>query len=52
MEGKGVDFATAESLAFASLIEEGFNVRLSGQDVQRGTFSQRHCVLNDQNKDL
>jgi 2-oxoglutarate dehydrogenase E1 component len=47
-EGAGIDWATAESLAFGSLLEEGFPVRLSGQDVQRGTFSQRHAVLVDQ----
>src|SRR5690349_1179032 len=38
----------AEGLAFASLISDGFPVRLSGQDVQRGTFSQRHAVFVDQ----
>ena len=47
-EGQGIDWATAESLAFASLLDEGFGVRLSGQDVQRGTFSQRHAVVIDQ----
>jgi 2-oxoglutarate dehydrogenase complex dehydrogenase (E1) component-like enzyme len=36
-------------LAFFSLIYEGYNVRMSGQDVERGTFSQRHLVLTDQN---
>jgi 2-oxoglutarate dehydrogenase E1 component len=46
--GEGIDWATAESLAFASLLQEGFPVRLSGQDVERGTFSQRHSVLYDQ----
>lgn len=51
-EGKGIDFATAESLAFGSLLEEGFSVRLSGQDVERGTFSHRHTVLNDQKRDV
>ncbi len=48
MEGRGIDWATAEALAFASLVDEGINVRLSGQDVERGTFSQRHAVLVDQ----
>ena len=46
--GEGIDWATAEALAFASLIDEGHPVRLSGQDVERGTFSQRHAVLIDQ----
>ena len=43
-----VDWSTAESLAFATLLTEGFSVRLSGQDSGRGTFSQRHAVLRDQ----
>ncbi len=46
--GEGIDWATAESLAFATLVEEGHPVRLSGQDSERGTFSQRHSVLIDQ----
>ncbi|MBI1868581.1 MAG: 2-oxoglutarate dehydrogenase E1 component [Methylocystis sp.] len=46
--GAGVDWASAEMLAFASLLREGVNVRLSGQDSERGTFSQRHAVLFDQ----
>ena len=45
--GTGLDFAMAESLAFGSLLNEGFNLRLSGQDVERGTFSHRHAVLTD-----
>ncbi|KAJ2158561.1 hypothetical protein GGF46_003680 [Coemansia sp. RSA 552] len=44
-EGAGLDWATAEALAFGSLLREGFNVRLSGQDVGRGTFSQRHAMF-------
>ena len=48
--GKGIDWGTAESLAWASLIKEGYTVRLSGQDVERGTFSHRHSVLHDQLK--
>src|SRR5271170_2207896 len=48
MAGDGIDWATGEALAFASLLEEGFPVRLSGQDSERGTFSQRHSVLIDQ----
>jgi 2-oxoglutarate dehydrogenase E1 component len=47
-EGRGVDWSMAEALAFGTLLEEGFPVRLSGQDVERGTFSQRHSVLTDQ----
>ncbi len=47
-EGKGLDWATAEHLAFGSLLLEGNMVRLSGQDSCRGTFSQRHAVLVDQ----
>eukprot|EP01064_Diplonema_japonicum_P036661 TRINITY_DN8321_c0_g2_i1.p1 TRINITY_DN8321_c0_g2~~TRINITY_DN8321_c0_g2_i1.p1 ORF type:complete len:997 (+),score=215.92 TRINITY_DN8321_c0_g2_i1:44-3034(+) len=46
--GQGIDWPTAESLAFATLLAEGNHVRLSGQDVERGTFSQRHSVLHDQ----
>jgi 2-oxoglutarate dehydrogenase E1 component len=46
--GEGIDWATAEALAFGSLLIEGHRVRLSGEDVQRGTFSQRHAVLVDQ----
>jgi len=47
-KGRNIDWATAEALAFGSLIEEGFPVRLVGQDSGRGTFSQRHSVLRDQ----
>src|SRR5258705_581904 len=46
--GVGIDWATAEALAFCSLMLEGHPVRLSGQDTERGTFSQRHSVLIDQ----
>ncbi|HEY6816725.1 MAG TPA: 2-oxoglutarate dehydrogenase E1 component, partial [Croceibacterium sp.] len=46
--GEGFDWATAEALAFGSLVTEGFNVRLSGQDCGRGTFSQRHATWIDQ----
>ena len=46
--GEGLDWATAESLAFATLLEDGSKIRLSGQDVERGTFSQRHAVWIDQ----
>ncbi len=47
-EEKKIDWSTAESLAFGSLLIEGFAVRLSGQDSGRGTFSQRHAVLRNQ----
>ncbi|CAG2104913.1 unnamed protein product, partial [Medioppia subpectinata] len=47
-EGVKIDWATAEALAFGSLLYQGFNVRISGQDVGRGTFSQRHVMLVDQ----
>ncbi|GME72460.1 unnamed protein product [Ambrosiozyma monospora] len=46
--GEGIDWATGEALAFGSLAMEGYHVRVSGQDVERGTFSQRHAVLHDQ----
>ncbi len=45
--GEGIDWAYAESLAFGTLLTEGHGVRLSGQDVRRGTFSQRHSVFYD-----
>lgn len=44
-QGHGLDWATAEALAFGSLIQEGYDVRISGQDVGRGTFSQRHAMF-------
>ncbi len=47
-EGAPIDWATAEALAFGTLLREGYPVRLSGQDCGRGTFSQRHAVLVDQ----
>jgi 2-oxoglutarate dehydrogenase E1 component len=46
--GEGIDWATGEALAFGTLLDEGYQVRLSGQDSSRGTFSQRHSVLIDQ----
>jgi 2-oxoglutarate dehydrogenase E1 component len=46
--GEGIDWALGEALAFGSLVDEGHRVRLSGQDSERGTFSQRHSVLIDQ----
>lgn len=47
--GKGIDWGTAEALAFGSLLMEGNHVRIAGQDVERGTFSHRHAVIVDQN---
>jgi 2-oxoglutarate dehydrogenase E1 component len=46
--GVGLDWSTGEALAFCTLLQEGRHVRLSGQDSERGTFSQRHSVLIDQ----
>ncbi|XP_020295780.1 probable 2-oxoglutarate dehydrogenase E1 component DHKTD1 homolog, mitochondrial isoform X2 [Pseudomyrmex gracilis] len=46
--GNALDWATAEALAIGSLLHQGYNVRISGQDVGRGTFSQRHAMLVDQ----
>ncbi|MFU0506180.1 2-oxoglutarate dehydrogenase E1 component [Pseudaminobacter sp. NGMCC 1.201702] len=46
--GEGIDWSTAEALAFGSILLDGNPVRLSGQDSERGTFSQRHSVLYDQ----
>jgi 2-oxoglutarate dehydrogenase E1 component len=47
-EGTGIDWSTAEALALGTLVNEGTPVRMAGQDTERGTFSQRHAVLNDQ----
>ena len=47
--GEGIDWGTAEAMAFGSLMIEGNHVRITGQDVQRGTFSHRHAVVKDQN---
>ncbi|KAI9505842.1 hypothetical protein GGI25_001250 [Coemansia spiralis] len=44
-EGKAIDWATAEALAFGTLLKQGYNIRLCGQDVGRGTFSQRHAMF-------
>lgn len=51
VEGRLADWALGEAYAFGSLLKEGIHVRLSGQDVERGTFSHRHHVLHHQNVD-
>jgi len=52
VKNRTADWALGEAIAFGSLLMEGTHVRLSGQDVERGTFSHRHHVLHDQEKDL
>lgn len=51
-EGDSIDWGTAEALAFGTLLVEGNHVRITGQDVQRGTFSHRHAVVKDQDTEL
>ena len=51
VDNRECDWAMAEAFAFGSLLKEGVHVRLSGQDVERGTFSHRHHVLHHQTRD-
>ena len=48
IENDILDWGMAETLAYGSLLQEGFNIRISGQDVERGTFSHRHAILRDE----